>query len=341
SILVDAIALLAWIAVIGIACEAFTNGIEWLGHRIGVHQGAIGSLLAAVGTALPETLVPIVAVLGVRNGDLAARRAIGEGAIVGAPFMLVTLALFLSGVAVVLFTRRGWRDEYLDVDTTNLRGDLIFFWLAYAAAVGAAFLPSWRISGWLTLKQALGFAFVAAYVGYVVRTLEAPGLAAQEMEPLYFARAHSRPPTWRIMAQVVLGLVGIAAGTEFFVGRIEHLALAARVPPLVLSLLITPFATELPEKYNSITWLRAKKDTLALGNVTGAMVFQSTVLVAIGLWLTPWRLSLPSLQAAIAGLASGLLLIWQVRPHSRLSAMTLLATGAFYAAFVVLVCLQR
>jgi hypothetical protein len=35
----------------------FTNGIEWLGVKLDLGQGAVGSLLAAVATALPETLI--------------------------------------------------------------------------------------------------------------------------------------------------------------------------------------------------------------------------------------------------------------------------------------------
>jgi cation:H+ antiporter len=60
------------------------------------------------------------------------------------------------------------------------------------------------------------------------------------------------------------------------------------ISPLLLALLIVPIATELPEKVNSILWIRRGKDTLAFGNITGAMVFQGSLLPAIGLLLTPW-----------------------------------------------------
>ena len=62
------------------------------------------------------------------------------------------------------------------------------------------------------------------------------------------------------------------------------------VEPLVLSLVLAPLATELPEKANSFFWVRDGKDSLALGNITGAMVFQSTIPIAVGLLLTEWEL---------------------------------------------------
>ena len=336
SILLEILALLVLIGLIVLACEAFTNGIEWLGSLLGLHEGAVGSVLAAVGTALPETLVPIVAIVGASAGTISqasARSAIGVGAIVGAPFMLATLAMFVSGVAVLVFTNRGWREEIIDLDPKDVRTDLAVFLLAYAAAIGISFLPAWKVSGTLTVRQALGFAFLFAYAWYTYRTITGPGEHGEDLDPLYIARRHARPPLWRVLAQVAAALLGIITATHFFVETLEHLARTAGVSPLVLSLFITPIATELPEKYNSVTWLRVKKDRLAIGNITGAMVFQSTVLVAVGLWLTPWKLSSPALLGSGLAVASGGYLWWKAR--RRLSAFSLLAGGGFYLAFVL------
>ena len=55
--------LVVALAVILIAAELFTNGIEWFGHKLNLAEGAVGSVLAAVGTALPETMIPLVAIL--------------------------------------------------------------------------------------------------------------------------------------------------------------------------------------------------------------------------------------------------------------------------------------
>ena len=38
---------------------------------------------------------------------------------------------------------------------------------------------------------------------------------------------------------------------------------------MLLALVIAPIATELPEKFNSLIWVRQGKDTLAMGNITG------------------------------------------------------------------------
>ena len=51
------------LALILFACELFTNGVEWAGKKMDLSRGATGSVLAAVGTALPETSIPILALI--------------------------------------------------------------------------------------------------------------------------------------------------------------------------------------------------------------------------------------------------------------------------------------
>ena len=55
--------LAAFVLIIGGAI-GFTNAVEWLGKRMNLAEGAVGALLAAVGTALPESVIPIVALIG-------------------------------------------------------------------------------------------------------------------------------------------------------------------------------------------------------------------------------------------------------------------------------------
>ena len=66
--------------------------------------------------------------------------------------------------------------------------------------------------------------------------------------------------------------------------------------------MIAPIATELPEKFNSLIWVRQGKDTLAMGNITGAMVFQSAfpTFVALIFAGSAWHISEDSLLAFLS-----------------------------------------
>ena len=70
--------LLISLVVILIGAETFTNALEHFGERLRISEGVTGSVFAAVGTALPETMVPIVAVLAA-SGDLSVRHDVGVG----------------------------------------------------------------------------------------------------------------------------------------------------------------------------------------------------------------------------------------------------------------------
>src|SRR3954470_23741470 len=330
--------------VILIGAELFTNGIEWFGRKLQLAEGAVGSVLAAVGTALPETMIPIIAILFASG---ASASAVGVGAILGAPFMLSTLAMFVTGAAVLWSARRRSEGDSMRVDTVVLAHDMRYFGIAYAIAIGAAFLPLEPV--WLKWIVAVGL--LAIYAWYVKGHFAAEaGDPSEELAPLRFHRldrgGHRREPAvprLRIVnVQVIVALGLIIAGAIFFVDAVEHIAEQFLVDGLLLALVIAPIATELPEKLNSVIWVRQGKDTLAMGNITGAMVFQSTIPTVVALIFASdaWHFSADSrvafASAAVAFLASALIFIPMAR-SGRLLGRGLLVGGAFYVLYLAIV----
>ncbi len=341
----DILILVGAFVVILIGAELFTNGIEWFGRKLELAEGAVGSVLAAVGTALPETMIPIIAILS--GGGSESSHGIGVGAILGAPFMLSTLAMFVTGVAVLYVARnRPKRDEML-VDTKVLAHDMRYFFIAYAIAIGAAFLPlepSW-------LKWIVAVVLIAIYGWYVKGHFEDDAdVDLEDLAPLRFNRIdpatpndETAVPRLRVVNLQVLAALGlIIVGAFFFVGAVEHLATTIGIDPIILTLVIAPIATELPEKFNSVIWVRQGKDTLAMGNITGAMVFQSTIPTVVALLFAAdaWHFSADSrvafLSAGIAFAASALIFIPMAR-SGKLLGKNLLAGGLFYVVYLGIV----
>lgn len=328
------IELIITLAVILGAAIVFTNAIELLGERLNLGSGAVGSVLAAVGTALPETMIPVIAIVGtlILGGDAAASQEIGIGAIIGAPFTLATLALFVVGASALGFRRRRETGAHISVDerVTSLDIGFFFIFFAIAAAVGLVELPLYG-------KILVAILFVGSYVLYVVRILQHGGETQGEPPGKLFLWRPFRgeAPTWAVVAQVVGAIVIMAVGAHFFVQAVEHVSTIVGIPAVVIALIIAPLATELPEKFNSVIWLRESKDTLALGNISGAMAFQSTIPVAIGILFTPWNLGfLPGL-AAVFALVSGAILFFNLRAKQRVRSTYLLGGGILYIAFLV------
>ena len=320
--------LLMSLGIILIGAEAFTNGIEWLGQRLKLGAGAVGSIFAAVGTALPETMIPIMAILG--GGVGPEGTDIGIGAILGAPFMLATVAFFITGLSALIFRRKNLP---LRIDANVVNHDLKFFLIVYSMAILASFLPT------QALKNALALVLVAAYGIYVYQTLRdcKDDCKHESLAPLYVSIRNPHPTVTMILVQISLSLVAIVFGADRFVDAVQPIAVDLGIPVFVLSLIITPIATELPEKFNSVLWIRRGKDTLAMGNLSGAMVFQSSVIPAIGIALTPWKLDSLALCSALLALGAALIPYLSLRYKRVIYPSTLLMGGAFYALFIFIV----
>src|SRR3954468_23426268 len=184
----DLLILVAAFVIILIGAELFTNGIEWFGRKLELAEGAVGSVLAAVGTALPETMIPIIAILFASG---ASSHEVGVGAILGAPFMLATLAMFVTGVAVLYQARHRPTGDKMRVDTAVLAHDMRYFAIAYALAIGAAFLPlepAWP-------KWIVAVVLIGIYAWYVKGHFEDEASEhAGDLAPLRFNRLDPATP---------------------------------------------------------------------------------------------------------------------------------------------------
>jgi cation:H+ antiporter len=339
---------LGMVATLGVflgGAGMFTNGVVWVGDGFGHSEGAVGSVLAAVGTALPETVLPLIAVLLGRS----AGKEIGVGAILGAPLMLTTLAMFVLGLSVLGFARFGHRTSRIRLDAAVPTLDLAFFLGMFTLAIVAGLV---RVKAFNFILAAL---LVIAYAFYVRRQFKGPagerlGRGAHVIQPLYLRRAvgaalrrprqeePSDPPMWASIVQTLVGVVVIVAGARVFVVLVTALSDRFHVPYLAFALLVAPVATELPEIFNaSVIWARRGRDTLAVGNITGAMVFQAVFPVTIGLTLTPWRLSGQALVAALVALGAGAVLFATIRIRGEFGPRLLLLQGLVYGAFVIFV----
>jgi len=328
--IVDLMLLAASFAVILIGALVFTNAVEWLGQRLSIGEGAVGSLLAAVGTAMPESLIPLVAILGGSAGA----EDVAIGAIVGAPFLLGTLAMALVGIAAVAFVQRRDQDRKLEIHGPTVRRDLVVFLAFFSGALALGLVGSDEI------RIGAAILFVLGYATYFTRTLKHGGEVQEEdkLGPLFFDRRQGDDPRMVfIVIQFVLGLLAIGGGAHLFVEEATAVAEGIGIEVLILSLVLAPLATELPEKLNSILWIRQGKDALALGNITGAMVFQSTIPVAFGLAFTEWDLDKFAVLSMALGLAGGVVAFITLAHRRRFGTVSIVIWLALYLVFLAYV----
>ncbi|HEV7826861.1 MAG TPA: sodium:calcium antiporter [Mycobacteriales bacterium] len=339
------ILLLSCAVVIYLACEWFVNAVEWLGVQLKFGPIAVGTILAAAGTALPESVVTLVAVL---FGSKEHGNDIGVGAAMGGPLVVGTIAYAVTG-AMILWRYRRKRalvsaagapaDRTGDgatpppgldaVDTGRLARDQSWFLTIFVVKVALG-LVAFAVKPWL------GLAFFAAYALYFWHETRAGGEEAsgEDLEPLKFQPRRAVPAKAAVLLQTLATLVVIFGASQLFVRQLEWAGPALGLPSVVVALLLAPIATELPEIMNAIIWVRQGKTQLAVANISGAMMIQATVPSGLGLLFTPWEFTAAPLIAGIATIASVAYLLWVMRT-GRITGGRLLAAGGFYLAFVV------
>lgn len=341
EILIHLTGTVALLGLIVWVCIIFTNAVEHLGKALNLGHGAVGSVFAAIGTALPETIVPLVAILGAMfiSHDAAIGKQIGIGAILGAPFLLSTLAMCLTGVAAFLFSGMKLRPLEINADYSLVLRDFKYFFIGYGTAICTGFVKIFF------LKILIGLFLLALYCHYVYRTItksqEAGFDGENEPDQLFVCKLFKKTPcNYLIGVQIVISLVLLVVFAHLFVGEIKFFASHFGINPLVLSLILAPIATELPEKVNSIIWIKQNKDTLALGNITGAMVFQSAIPVTIGILLTPWVFDASSIVNIVMVLCASLFIVSSILIAKRVLPQALLLCGVFYLIFFGYVIVQ-
>jgi cation:H+ antiporter len=315
--------LLASAAAIYLACEYFVNGVEWFGRKVGVSQNAVGTVLAAFGTALPESVVTFVAVVFGRD---AVARDIGVGAALGGPLVLATIAYPVVGIMLLLM-RPQLAHQPIALDRQRLGRDQGYFLLIFVCKIALGFVM-------FAIKPWLGWLFLAAYAAYTWAELRhvSTGHTEGELEPLKFQPKNNDPSLWIAGMQTLLALVAIFAASHIFVLQLAVMGPWLGIPSAVVALLVSPVATELPEIMNAIIWIRQGKQRLALGNISGAMMIQATVPTALGLFFTPWLfdLALALAGAVTAAAIAGLLMLLR---RNALTPFRMSLFAVLYAAF--------
>ncbi|WP_104566292.1 sodium:calcium antiporter [Ralstonia mannitolilytica] len=311
-----------------LACEYFVNGIEWCGMRLNLGATAVGSVLAAFGTALPESAVTFVAVV---FGATPEQKDLGVGAAMGGPLVLATLAYAVVGLALMMHRRRlGRATTEVKVDHARMSRDQAAFLGVFVVKVALGLLA-------FAVKPWLGVLFLAAYAVYVWREIRDSDTAPEEeeLEPLSIRPNAAEPALGWAVLQALIALVVIGVASHVFVAQLEAIGTALRWPPHLVALLLSPVATELPETMNALIWVRQGKERLALANISGAMMIQATIPSALGIFFTPWRFDGPLLVSGIVT-ALAILLLWVAFRRGAVNGRTLLGVSSLYALFALI-----
>ena len=322
--MISAFLLLIFSAIlIYLSSEFFVNGIEWVGHHLKISHNATRTLLAAFGTALPESIVTFVAVV---FGHTADEKNIGVGAAIGGPLVLSTIAYSMVGIISLLIKHP--LNTPLLRKTTELRlgYNQMWFMFIFIFKIALGLIA-------LSYKPFLGTFFIIAYLIYIKQEMKGSDDPEhyEFKEPLRFS-PNGHYHKLMTYLQTSLALIVVFLSSKLFVHQLETLSPQLGIPGQLVALLFSPVATELPEIMNAIIWVKQGKQNLALANVSGSMMIQATIPSALGMFFTPWMLDNASIWAAVITMISIFGLYCFIR-KSQLTPKKLASFGFLYVVF--------
>ena len=322
--LIHLLALLACALVIYLACELFVNAVEWLGVRLKMGTIAIGTVLAAIGTALPESVVTLVAVT---MGKTDQSKDIGVGAAMGGPLALATIAYAVSGF--LLLSKKRGPHPLRNVDLGQLPKDQKWFLAIFLFKVGLGLVA-------FSFKTWLGLLFFAAYGAYFIKEMRADSEKHTDidLEPLKLQPKRRTPSGWAVAIQTLGSLVVIFVTSQIFVSQLEWIGPELGLSATVTALLLSPVATEMPEIMNAIIWIRQGKISLALANISGAMMIQATVPSGLGILFTPWKFDGPLVLSGFITIAAIVYLLTLFK-YKKFEPFRISIVGVFYLIFAL------
>lgn len=214
-----------------LCAEVFTNGLEVFGKKLSLSQAIVGSVLAAVGTALPETIIPLVAIF-LHRGETG--HSIGVGAILGAPFMLATMAFLMIGLTITsgYITKR--RTFVFEAEISTVKRDLIFFLLMYSSGIFLPLITKWHIP--------VAVMLLFGYIFYLYTTFRSESNAILHEERLYFDRILGKIlPIQKFkiffsLLQVLISLLVMIKGAHGFVEALGKVSFKLGVDPLIFEI---------------------------------------------------------------------------------------------------------
>jgi len=301
----------ASLALLLLAARYFTLSAERVGLALGMSPFAIGVLIVAAGTSLPELVASIVAT---SRGS----SEIVIGNVLGAN---LSNLLLVTGVVAVAASGVRLGEQYILIDLHFLVGSALLLALALRDGVLG------RVEGLVLLVA------FAVYLLYLIREgrtetdLTLGGDAAAERAPAPFP--------WRDVVVLALGAGFIYLGASYTIASLETIARLAGVAPDLVALTLLSLGTTLPELVVSATAARAGKADVAIGNVLGSCVFNTLVVTGTASLVSPLVATQEMRELPLPVFGAGSVLFYLLTLDKRVSRWEGLLLLLVYAMFIL------
>jgi len=309
--LVHILLLTAGIVLLFFSGSLVVNGASFTAKCLGIRKMVIGMTVVAFGTSAPEFVVSLVAVL-------MGKTDISLGNVVGSNIANVGLALAVAAlVAPLAVSRRNLIVEYPAMIVLSLA--------LFGAALTGGIIG--RIEGAILVVSLIAF---VVYTGTLSRENRDQQSRLQEDVP-----DKSKLP--RNLILILLGLVGLSAGSKLLVDASVQLLSVFGIPEFIIGATVVAIGTSLPEMATTVVGAWKGETDIAVGNIIGSNVFNIGMVAGTVSLITPLHVAPETLKYEFPVMLffAFLMLPLLLREKGVGRAWGVIA-GAAYAAFLVI-----
>ncbi len=246
--------------------DVFVDAAIWTARASGVPPFLIGATIVSLATTLPELLVSLFAAAQGSAG-MAVGNAVGS--------VTANTGLIMA-VALLFLPHAICRSQYL------LKSLLLL------GAGGTLLLLSWLSGGQLpALWSAVMLVFLAVYLFESIRAGKREQVAKEErlcVDGKGIAQS---------VVKFVVGAAGLAVGSQLLVDNGSTLASALGVPDELIAVTLVAVGTSLPELVTTLTAIRKKQASLSVGNILGANLIDTCLILPASALLAGGALAVP------------------------------------------------
>jgi cation:H+ antiporter len=278
--------MLFWLGELTLASWILSYGAEHLSEKFGAKF--VGRVLLSIATTLPEIAIVIYAAAQGSFGI-----AIGSG--LGSNLLMMTLGL---AIMLIIATTRLSKAPLKQIDVSTFKNDMIFLILA-AIISFVLFLDGFNYID--------AFIFMGLFAGYIILSLYEMRIENREKisnknidknsnnynnkeliveQDISNDTNYEKKKFLKAIGTFFLGAIGILFGAEPFIHSLEGLSVEFGISAVVLAVIISPIAGEMPEKISMMILARkgAAGASIAIANVLGSKILNNTLLLAVAVF---------------------------------------------------------
>jgi cation:H+ antiporter len=278
--------MLFWLGELTLASWILSYGAEHLSEKFGAKF--VGRVLLSIATTLPEIAIVIYAAAQGSFGI-----AIGSG--LGSNLLMMTLGL---AIMLIIATTRLSKAPLKQIDVSTFKNDMIFLILA-AIISFVLFLDGFNYID--------AFIFMGLFAGYIILSLYEMKIENREKisnknigensnnnnnkeliveQDISNDTNDDKKKFLKAIGTFFLGAIGILFGAEPFIHSLEGLSVEIGISAVVLAVIISPIAGEMPEKISMMILARkgAAGASIAIANVLGSKILNNTLLLAVAVF---------------------------------------------------------